>query len=129
MRGNPATRAADTSRIRSIPRIASNKYYRHSVAQDFLVDPASRFEIAGQIRQEEPPQRIDEPDLGIHPSDVLRLIDTLVGSPKGHYVNRVADTLLKATRISIGGGLRRDAFGDLVSILHVSADCAEGGII
>ena len=59
----------------------------------------------------------------------LRLIDTCSGSPNCHYVNRVADALLKATRISIGGGLRRDAFGDLVSILHVLADCAEGGII
>ena len=74
-------------------------------------------------------QRIGEPDLGIHLSGVLRLIDTRGDSSKGHYVNRVADALLKATRISIGGGLRRDAFGDLVPILHVSADCAEGGII
>ena len=66
-----------------------------------------------------------------HPfSGVLRLIDTRCASHKDHYVNQVADALLKATRISIGGGgLRRDAFGDLVSILHVSADCAEGGII
>ena len=31
-----------------------------------------------------------------------RLIDTRRGSHKGHYVNRVADALLKATRISIG---------------------------
>ena len=60
---------------------------------------------------------------------VLRFIDTRGGSHNIHYVNQVADALLKATRISIGGGLRRDAFGDLVSILHVSADCAEGGII
>ena len=59
----------------------------------------------------------------------IRLIDTRLASPNGHYVNRVADALLKATRISIGGGLRRDASGDLVSILHVLADCAEGGII
>ena len=64
-----------------------------------------------------------------YPGQRYRLIDTPAASYKGHYVNRVADALLKATRISIGGGLRRDAFGDLVSILHVSADCAEGGII
>ena len=47
-------------------------------------------------------------------------------------MNRVADALLKATRSSIGvtaASLRRDACGGLVSILHVSADCAEGGII
>ena len=55
--------------------------------------------------------------------------DTGGASYNIHYVNQVADALLKATRISIGGVLRRDAFGDLVSILHVSADCAEGGII
>ena len=62
-----------------------------------------------------------------YPGQRYRLIDTPAASYKGDYVNRVADALLKATRISIGGGLRRDAFGDLVSILHVSADCAEGG--
>jgi hypothetical protein len=44
-------------------------------------------------------------------------------------VNQVADALLKATRISIGGVLRRDAFRDMVPILHVLADCAQGGII
>ena len=33
---------------------------------------------------------------------VLRFVDTRRGSRKGHYVNRVADALLKATRISIG---------------------------
>ena len=62
-------------------------------------------------------------------SGARHLIDTRRASHNSHYVNRVADALLKATRISIGGGLRRDAFGDLVPILHVSADCADGGII
>ena len=35
----------------------------------------------------------------------IRLIDTRLASRRGHYVNRVADALLKATRISIGGVL------------------------
>ena len=59
----------------------------------------------GQRRWEDPPQRIGGPDLGIHPSGpsgVLRLIDTRRGSPKGHYVNHVADALMKATGDSIG---------------------------
>ena len=42
---------------------------------------------ASHRRRQEPPRHIGEPDLGIYTSGVLRLIDTLVGSPKGHYVN------------------------------------------
>ena len=47
-------------------------------------------------------------------------------------MNQVAGRAAEGNRNQyrrIGGGLRRDAFGDMVSILHVSADCAEGGII
>ena len=40
--------------------------------------------------------------MGTHTSGGLGLIDTRRGSPNSHYVNRVADALLKATRISIG---------------------------
>ena len=85
-----------------LPRIASNKCCRHSVAQGLLAYPATKLEIAGHRRRKDPLQRIYEPDLGILPSDVFWLIDTRCDSPKGHYVNRVADALLKATRISIG---------------------------
>ena len=35
-------------------------------------------------------------------ADGLGPIDTLLGAYKSHYVNRVANALLKATRISIG---------------------------
>ena len=50
------------------------------------MDPAPKLEVAGQPRWEDPPQRIGEPDLSIYPSGVLRLIDTLVGSPNSRYV-------------------------------------------
>ena len=43
---------------------------------------------ASHRRRQEPPQLIDEPDLGIHLSGLLRLIDTRRGSPKGCYVNQ-----------------------------------------
>ena len=43
---------------------------------------------ASHRRRQEPPQLIDEPDLGDLSFRVLRLIDTLVGSPNCHYVNR-----------------------------------------
>ena len=35
--------------------------------------------------------------MGIHPSDVLRLIDTRCDSHRGHYVNQMADALMQAT--------------------------------
>ena len=47
-------------------------------------------------------------------------------------MNRVAGRAAEGNKNQYrrtGGVLRRDAFGDMVSILHVSADCAEGGII
>ena len=44
--------------------------------------------MAGQRRQQDSPQRIGELDVGIHLSGTLRLIDTHLGSRKGHYVNR-----------------------------------------
>ena len=46
-----------------------------------------KYDIPGQHRWEDPPQRIGEPDWGILPSGVLRFIDTRVGSSKDHYVN------------------------------------------
>ena len=55
-----------------------------------------KYDIPGQHRWEDPPQRIGEPDWGILPSGVLRFIDTRVGSPKDHYVNQVSDALMKA---------------------------------
>ena len=60
------------------------------------------MEIAGHPRRKDSPQRISEPALGIHLSGVLRLIDTRRASRKGHYVNQVADALMKATGDSIG---------------------------
>ena len=39
-----------------------------------------KYDIPSQRRWEDPPQRIGEPDLGILPSGVLRLIDTRFGS-------------------------------------------------
>ena len=58
---------------------------------------------------------------------VLHLIDTHVGSPNSHYVNRVMDALLKATGDSIG--VAESSCDKLLSeapvaILHMSADCA-----
>ena len=41
-----------------------------------------KLEIASQSRWKDPQRCIGEPDLGNHLSGVLRLIDTLVGSPK-----------------------------------------------
>ena len=70
-----------------LPRIASNKCCRHSVAQGLLAYPATKCEELGRRRRKDPLQRIDEPDLGIHPSGVLRLIDTRCDSPNSHYVN------------------------------------------
>ena len=42
----------------------------------------------GHRRRKDSPQRIGEPDLGIHPSGVLHPVDTQCGSPKVHYVKR-----------------------------------------
>ena len=42
---------------------------------------------AGPRRRKDSPQRIAEPDLGIHLSSVLRLIDTRRGSPNRRYAN------------------------------------------
>ena len=64
------------------------KGFRHSVAPSLLADPATKLEMSGQRRWEDPPQRIGDPDLGIHSFGVLRLIDTPSGSSKSHYVNR-----------------------------------------
>ena len=71
-----------------------------SVLSDRLLDapilpPKSKGDPAGcnvhggsTVRSGGPSQRIDEPDLGILPSGVLRLIDTRRGSPNIHYVKR-----------------------------------------
>ena len=45
------------------------------------------YDIPGEHRWEDPPQRIGEPDWGIHTSGALSLIDTRRGSRKGRYVN------------------------------------------
>ena len=45
-----------------------------------------KYDIPSQRRWEDPPQRIGEPDLGILPSGVLRLIDTRFGSRNSRYV-------------------------------------------
>ena len=45
-----------------------------------------KYDIPGQHRWEDPPQRIGEPDLGILPSGILCLIDTHIGSPNSRYV-------------------------------------------
>ena len=68
----------------------------HSVAQGLLLNPAMESEMAGHRRRKDSPQRIDEPDLGTHPSGVLRLIDTQFCSHKVDYVNQVSDALMKA---------------------------------
>ena len=47
-----------------------------------------KYDILGQHRWEDPPQRIGEPDLGILPSGILCLIDTHIGSPNRRYVMR-----------------------------------------
>ena len=52
-----------------------------------------KYDIPSQRRWEDPPQRIGEPDLGILPSGILRLIDTLVGSPN----SRRRGTILHAS--------------------------------
>ena len=61
-----------------------------------------KYDIPGQHRWEDPPQRIGEPDLSVRCAGVLRLIDTCGVSRKSHYVNQVADALMKATEDSIG---------------------------
>ena len=53
-----------------------------------LANRAMKREIAGHRRRKDSLKRIGEPDLGIHHSGVLRLIDTRRASHKGHYVNR-----------------------------------------
>ena len=62
------------------------KYCRTLVAQGLLADPATKLEMTRQRCWEDPPQRIGEPDLCVWHA-AIRLIDTLVGSHKGHYVN------------------------------------------
>ena len=46
----------------ALPRI---KCYRTSVAQGLLADSATKCEMAGQRRRQDPPQRIGEPVLGV----------------------------------------------------------------
>ena len=58
-----------------------------------------KYDIPGQHRWEDPPQRIGEPDLGILPSGILRLIDTRHGSPNGGYVNRFVRGLAAPARL------------------------------
>ena len=53
-----------------------------------LANRALTREIAGHRRRKYPLQRLGGHDLSIHLAGVLRLIDTLVSSPKSHYVNR-----------------------------------------
>ena len=65
-----------------------------------------KYDIPGQHRWEDPPQRIGEPDWGILPSGVLRFIDTRVGSPKDHYVN-LAEYQPQALRLGNQDPLRR----------------------
>ena len=58
-----------------------------------LANRAMKREIADHSRRKGSLQRIDEPDLAIHPSGVLRLIDTRCSSHSGHYVNGPAREL------------------------------------
>ena len=53
-----------------------------------LANRAMKREIAGHRRRKYPPQRLGGPDLGIHLSGVLHLIDTRCYSHNCHYVNR-----------------------------------------
>ena len=71
------------------PSCLTQKCHRNSVAQSLPADPATKWEIADHRRRKDSLQRIGEPDLDIHPSGVLRLIDTRPGSLKGHYVNAI----------------------------------------
>ena len=52
--------------------------------------------MAGHRRRQGPLQYLGGHVLSVRRSVALRLIDTLVGSPKGHYVNQVSDALMKA---------------------------------
>ena len=63
-------------------------------------------EIAGHRRRKYPLQRLGGPDLGIHISDGLRLIDTRGGLPKGHYVN-LAEYQPQALHVGNQDPLRR----------------------
>ena len=47
------------------PALPQIKCYRTSVAQGLLADPATKCEMAGQRRRQDPPQRIGEPVLGV----------------------------------------------------------------
>ena len=47
-----------------------------------------KYDIPGQHRWDDPPQRIGEPDLGILPFGIFSLIDTRLGSPNSRYVKR-----------------------------------------
>ena len=87
------------------PRIASNKCCRHSVAQGLLAYPATKCEELGRRRRKDPLQRIDEPDLGIHPSGVLRLIDTRCDSPNGSLRKLLCARILATGRIAISAVL------------------------
>ena len=47
-----------------------------------------KYDIPGERRWEDPPQRIGEPDSSIRPCTVLRFIDTRHGSLNSRYVMR-----------------------------------------
>ena len=53
-----------------------------------------KYDIPGQHRWEDPPQRIGEPGLGILPSGILFLIDTYPGSHNMGYVMRANSSAL-----------------------------------
>ena len=60
--------------LRQGMRIGSNQMLLNFGRTRSLAYPSTKSEIAGHRRREESLQRIGEPDLGIHPSGVLRLI-------------------------------------------------------
>ena len=76
--------------VRQIPaamRIASNQMLLNFGRTRSPGRSGHEFEVAGQPRRQNPPQRIGEPDLYVRRSSVLRFIDTPSGSHIGHYVN------------------------------------------
>ena len=69
-------------RIASNPMVTELRSYKVS----WQIQPRNA-RYPGHRRRKDPPQRIGEPDWGIRPSGVLRLVGTQCGSPKRRYVN------------------------------------------
>ena len=64
-----------------------------------------KYDIPGERRWEDPPQRIGEPDSSIRPSTVLRFIDTRHGSLNNGYVMQVNSSALTFAAAGYNGDI------------------------